>query len=61
MKAVRDFWRSLFAGRHTEASTGLVRMFEVEYANEARQMKKQNHGILTHDLVKGYLEQLRRG
>lgn len=61
MKAVRNFWRSLFAGRHTEASTGLVRMFEVEYANEARQMKKLNHGMITPHMVEYYLKQLRRG
>lgn len=60
MKNVKKIWRSLFAGLGArDTGNGLVRMFEVEYANEARLMKKMN-GFITPMMVEAHLEQLRK-
>ena len=61
MKKVRAFWRSLFAGASHRENNGLVRMFEVEYANEARQLRKVNGGLpLSPQFVEEYLNQMRK-
>jgi hypothetical protein len=59
MKTVSKIWRSLFAGAKPKMKDGLVRMFEVEYANEARHLRKM-YGCITYDMVKAALSDKRK-
>lgn len=60
MKYALGIWRALFAGLGTrDAGNGLVRMFEVEYANEARLMNKI-HGYITPQMVEERLQLMKK-